>query len=194
MKIKFNKEAIMEMALQGLDSAYRDKLASYGDNPLAIKNRSPLERETLYKTLADVIFGLSQIYVPVDTGYLKQSGKVVRNNIGTYSIVYSAPYALFVHEIIDNQHTPPTKAKFLEDAAWEVITDFDYIPFTFTIDAYGSGGIALNIDSVSFKDFSNDLLTIKHNHEILNSNSIGDLDLISTNFSHSEVRILDDTN
>lgn len=178
MKIKFNKEVIMEIALQGLDSAYRDKLASYGDSPLAIKNRSPLERERLYKKLADVIFEISQVYVPVDTGYLKQSGKVVRNNIGTYSIVYSAPYAIFVHEIIDNQHTPPTRAKFLEDAAWEIITDFDYIPFTFTIDAYGSGGIALNIDSISFKDFSDSLLIIKkYNNEILNSNSIRDLDL-----------------
>ena len=32
-----------------------------------------------------------------------------------------------MHEIIDNYHNPPTKAKFLEDAAFEIMTEYGEI-------------------------------------------------------------------
>ena len=62
--------------------------------------------------LMDFIMALLQEYTPVDTGELLSSLYRRHNVIG-----FSAPYAVYVHEQIDNLHKPPTRAKFLEDAA-----------------------------------------------------------------------------
>lgn len=55
---------------------------------------------------------------PVKTGYLRGSGYVAQPVIGygqiLASIGYSAEYAWWVHECIDNYHHPPTQAKYLE--------------------------------------------------------------------------------
>lgn len=69
-------------------------------------------------------FELSQEYCPVGkTGNLKGSGYLeaeafrdgTRVEVG-YGKNGFPDYAIFVHERVDAQHTPPTKAKFLEDA------------------------------------------------------------------------------
>lgn len=67
------------------------------------------------------IFNQSQILVPVDTGALRGSGGVSapQNTADgvAVDIFYggpAAPYALYVHEIQDNYHEPPTQAKYLE--------------------------------------------------------------------------------
>lgn len=67
---------------------------------------------------------LSQVYVPVDTGELKESGYLeeVRRGKGSaraeigYGKNGQAPYALYVHEMTDIPHKAPTSAKYLERA------------------------------------------------------------------------------
>lgn len=114
------------------------------------------QKDFIYKYIAQRIFDLSQSYVPVETGYLKSTGKIVKNNIGTYSIVYTAPYGKFVHEIIGNKHEFPTRAKFLEDAGYEVLTEFEKmkISFGFTFSMDTSDDVALHLDSLSLEDFN----------------------------------------
>jgi len=50
---------------------------------------------------------------------LKATGQVgnpvITPNLVTCQMGYSTNYAIFVHEILENYHVPPTKAKFLED-------------------------------------------------------------------------------
>lgn len=113
------------------------------------------QKDIIYQFIANKIFDLSQIYVPVKTGYLKSTGRIVRNSIGTLSIVYTAPYAKYVHEIIDNGHKLPTRAKFLEDAGYEVENEMSLMGlsfgFTFSMDINDT--VALHLDSLSKRQF-----------------------------------------
>jgi len=79
------------------------------------------------RSLANQAFRTSQVLVPVETGALKASGRVVAHRVGAYtyraSVVYGGAsyprfvdYALYVHEILENKHAPPTTAKFVEIA------------------------------------------------------------------------------
>jgi hypothetical protein len=76
------------------------------------------------------IFQLSQVYVPVSEfgshgrppGWLKGSGVMKFAGRGasfTFTISYTADYAIYVHERLDQHHEPPTSAKFLEKAMRE---------------------------------------------------------------------------
>lgn len=148
-----------------------------------IRNIETSDRDAIYKFVADQILEVSQRLVPVDTGYLKSTGRVVKNSIGTYSVIYTAPYAVYVHEIIDNQHKFPTQAKFLEDAAWFVLSSFNYyIPFTFTMDTGYDDILALHIDSLTVDEFKINLLKMWNNHLIIKSGDISKLDDIDTDF------------
>lgn len=54
---------------------------------------------------------------PKKTGTLRKSGKVVMKRVGEvteWQIVFTAPYAVWVHECVTDYHEPPTKAKFLQ--------------------------------------------------------------------------------
>lgn len=77
------------------------------------------------------VFEVSQLEVPVDTGALRSSGFITQpfvfGNQVAISIVYgqaAAPYALWVHEIMEYYHEPPTKAKFLEDPLTNSLEEF----------------------------------------------------------------------
>lgn len=77
------------------------------------------------------VFERSQYEVPVDTGALRSSGFItqpyVTGNQVAISIVYgqaAAPYALWVHENLEQRHAPPTKSKYLEDPLTESLEDF----------------------------------------------------------------------
>jgi hypothetical protein len=68
----------------------------------------------------------SQIYVPVDTGELKGSGRVevdqTSKNRARGWILYGSAtvwYAAVVHERTDLRHAAPTSAKFLQRAMME---------------------------------------------------------------------------
>lgn len=59
----------------------------------------------------------SQRIVPVDTSNLKNSAFTRYTMRGRQHVVYvgyTAAYAIFVHEILDNWHAPGKFAKFLE--------------------------------------------------------------------------------
>lgn len=76
------------------------------------------------------IFDKSQVYVPVDTGRLKRSGRLRSKRIVTGSSVtlgygYGGfpPYTARVHERTDFFHPLPTRSKFLEVAINEHLRD-----------------------------------------------------------------------
>lgn len=68
--------------------------------------------------IANKVYKESQTLVPVDTGQLKSSGRVQPargpGKTGGHQVVYETPYAVFVHERLDQHHDAPTQAKFLE--------------------------------------------------------------------------------
>lgn len=58
--------------------------------------------------------------VPVDTGFLRRSGKVVATGLGNTTVVqvgYSATYSIFVHENLDNAHGEAYNRKHAEEIA-----------------------------------------------------------------------------
>ena len=70
---------------------------------------------------ANHLLDLSQPLVPVDTGRLKSSGKVVQENKNTVYVTYEAynpengyEYAPIQHEVLDFNHTVG-QAKYLEE-------------------------------------------------------------------------------
>jgi hypothetical protein len=83
-----------------------------------LKNIAP---EVIYEALQPT-FELSQEYVPVLTGALKDSGFLEqvedRVYIG-YGYSGNPEYASVVHENLEWHHEPPTRAKFLQDALEE---------------------------------------------------------------------------
>ena len=89
-------------------------LRHLGDDSGTVMGQAILEE-------AQVIFAKSQILVPVDTGALRGSGNtsaITQFPEGLGVDIYyggpSAPYALFVQEILSNKHIAPTQAKYLE--------------------------------------------------------------------------------
>lgn len=67
------------------------------------------------KQCAEVVAERSQEYVPVETGELKESMKIVHTKTG-YDVVYDSEHALPVHEDMEAMHAEPTCAKYLERA------------------------------------------------------------------------------
>jgi hypothetical protein len=70
---------------------------------------------------ATTVLNESKKIVPVDDGYLKNSGKVEAPNISpketSVEVTYggaAAPYALYVHEDPDARHAPGKTYKYLE--------------------------------------------------------------------------------
>jgi hypothetical protein len=88
----------------------------------AFKDASP---EIMIAAL-EPTFQLSQLYVPENTGALKESGYLretssrgkPRVEMG-YGFGHQPPYAQIVHERTDIAHTYPTRAKYLQDALQE---------------------------------------------------------------------------
>jgi hypothetical protein len=91
------------------------------------KKETPLAVAQAVWEEANLIFAKSQRIVPVDTGVLRGSGGVSSpqsmSGGGTYVDIFyggpAAPYALYVHEIIENYHKAPTQAKYLEQPFME---------------------------------------------------------------------------
>jgi hypothetical protein len=81
-------------------------------------------QQTFNEVMGDV-FAESQSLVPVKTGALRNSGKIVSKNgfdatgAPEVSITYGddvVDYAVYVHEDLEKFHADPTQAKFLETA------------------------------------------------------------------------------
>lgn len=107
-------------------------------------DRASRVRKALLPTMKEQMeqaFTLSQLYVPVDTGTLKASGKVEGPTAKSrYSldgaITYGEgglinpksgedveSYAIYVHERTELSHAPPTRAKFVSAAIEETMGD-----------------------------------------------------------------------
>lgn len=71
--------------------------------------------------LGKAILGRAIELCPIDTGLLRTSGTLVIGN-GFIVIVFTAPYASYVHENMEVYH-PVGRAKFLEIALSEFISD-----------------------------------------------------------------------
>ncbi len=72
---------------------------------------------------ANILLTASKKLVPVDTGELKASGKVVVKGKGLGAVafvIYEAEHAIWVHENLENRHEPPTQARYLADAVPKV--------------------------------------------------------------------------
>jgi hypothetical protein len=107
------------------------KMELFGDEELikALKEGKEQSPRAIAQAIweeANLIFAKSQVLVPVDTGVLRGSGGVSAPQQGPQGfyvdIFYggpAAPYALYVHEIIENYHKPPTQAKYLEQPLME---------------------------------------------------------------------------
>lgn len=72
--------------------------------------------------IALAILDRAQTKVPVDTGFLKSTGRVVQISDG-FEIVYGADYAIYVHEDLDARHPNGGQAKYLEEAYYEVMRE-----------------------------------------------------------------------
>lgn len=93
-------------------------------------------KKELEKQLANEIFNQSQVWVPVDTGTLKENGAVIEDGDG-YTVMYDTlgarikgtdkvsrkDYAPYVENIDHYNHKPPTKAHFLRDSVITVLNN-----------------------------------------------------------------------
>lgn len=71
-------------------------------------------------SLAEEILALSNYYCPVDTGRLRDSGRIEQNPDGSCRIFYDCSYAWYVHEFSWKNHAYPTRDHFLTQAIYEV--------------------------------------------------------------------------
>lgn len=88
------------------------------------------------KDSTDILYDESQIQVPVETGWLKSSGRrIYHSQTGpsrSMGIRYGYPgegpnvldYAAAVHEILKASHKSPTKAKYVEQPLVENIRNY----------------------------------------------------------------------
>ena len=107
--------------------------------------------------IAMLILKKSQDYVPVDTGNLRDSVYLEELGEDKWRILYDTPYAAVQHEDIDFQHMEPGRAKYLEDAAFEILNliqdNGDPPLFTFQITFPGNGTVALEINTINKIEF-----------------------------------------
>lgn len=76
--------------------------------------------------IANEILELAKEYCPVETGTLRDSGCLIAEPDGSYSVAFLAEYAWFVHEFTWNRiislNNPNGRHKFLEIAVQEVLS------------------------------------------------------------------------
>lgn len=70
--------------------------------------------------LAQEILERAKYYCPVDTGKLRDSGRIEVNDDGSCRIFFDCQYAWYVHEFSWKNHAYPTRDHFLTQAIYEV--------------------------------------------------------------------------
>ncbi len=110
-------------SLPGYTRAIRNRMAKIEKAITTELNRVEGLTPAAVEYALEPAYALSQAYVPEDTGALKESGfiQTERKAHGAVGVVgYGQAgkpiYAVFVHERTDQQHKPPERAKFLEEA------------------------------------------------------------------------------
>jgi len=86
-----------------------------------IRGRIPEANKVAVRKCVEKVFEKAQYYVPVEYGDLKASGHIEEYSTGrqfhaVFTIVYDDPKAVYVHEMTENRHEPPTRSKFVEQA------------------------------------------------------------------------------
>jgi len=173
-------QRIIQRKVERAESKYKDKVYEITSMSWLKKHRGVLgyvddvkDLNLNYETIAYEIGKRSLYYCPIDTGKLKSSFSIknltYKDEDDTlweaYSVKYDghiAPYAVYVHALVDKWHIPPTRAKFLEDAALDVINANKtkwlrkkfYIAIYMMYNAFGSVGCVVadwnqDIDSIS---------------------------------------------
>ena len=134
-------------------------LGGAGPGPLDIPSIKIFHKDYGSVFIAMLILKKSQEYVPVDTGALRDSAIIEELGDGKYRIIYDTPYAAIQHEDIDFQHIEPGRAKYLEDAAYEILNlvqnNGEAPLFTFQIQFPGEGRVALDINNIDMNEFMN---------------------------------------
>lgn len=90
-------------------------------------NSSKIENEYgkfFLRDVVDEIYRLAKLYAPIKTGFLREHIVINKVNSRLYEIKSLALYSIYVHEMVFNRHKKPTRAKFLEDAAYQTITKY----------------------------------------------------------------------
>ena len=72
------------------------------------------------RELAEQVLERALYYCPVDTGYLRSTGRIEENENGSCSVVFDCPYAWYVHEFTWREHDFPTRSHFLIQAVYEI--------------------------------------------------------------------------
>lgn len=71
--------------------------------------------------LASLVLERARYYCPVDSGTLRDSGRIVNLGNGVAQVIFDCPYAWYVHELTYKKHAFPTCAKFLTRAVNEIL-------------------------------------------------------------------------
>lgn len=110
-------------------------LAEMNKRLLNLIRALPGEVERAIVSEANQVLELAKYRTPVDTGELKSSGVMntlsawgshetsVQLSFGTFGA--SQDYAIYVHENLEAEHTPPTRSKFLESAILDSSTGME---------------------------------------------------------------------
>lgn len=116
----------MEPSQAGYTRAIRAQMEQIERNLTEVIKQITEETPEILLEALEPTFRKSQLYVPVKTGELKQSGYLeVRKTASgaTVEIGYGKGgrpnYAVYVHELTGYYHKPPTRAKFLQAAIEE---------------------------------------------------------------------------
>lgn len=90
-----------------------------------MKNRDAMNIRTGIERCVQMVYDLSQVYVPVALGPLKESGRKEVTGTAmqtTGTVTYggpNAPHAFVVHERTEVRHAPPTTARYISRAVNE---------------------------------------------------------------------------
>lgn len=90
-----------------------------------MKDRDAINIREGVNRCVQMVYELSQVYVPVDTQALKLSGDTVTTGTGMQTeglVMYggpTAPHAFVVHERAELRHKAPTSARYLSRAVNE---------------------------------------------------------------------------
>lgn len=110
----------------------RQYVSGIGASIEGVQKTGRLSKEALVQGIRDaaqVAYDRSQVYVPVEFGNLRASGRIFEGGEMEFAILYGgkeADYALPVHEIPGAYHAPPTCWKYLERAVRETRNQQSY--------------------------------------------------------------------
>jgi hypothetical protein len=122
----------VDMRIEDVSGGVEQTIRALSPGGVAYARTARLGEQRLLAA-AQAVLDLSQYYVPVDTEELKNSATLDHEGEGfdvVFTIGYHTDYAVFVHEITEYYHRPPTGAKYLSRAAVEVANGGGNIPFT----------------------------------------------------------------